>query len=94
MIGLNGLSHTMLELYFGGVTRFEFYEPYWDKEGKPNYLFGGTVCVRHSREEPELWRVYIDSPFPGKGLLSLRHQEHGWLMPELAAIQLARKWQP
>jgi hypothetical protein len=87
------LPRIITEFYFGGATRFEFSDPVWDKDGKPFYPFGGTVCVRHSREEPDLWRVYWMSPFPEKGLLPLKGDD-GWLINGVVkAIQLAREMQ-
>ena len=87
------LSPLMLSLYWGGVTRLEFSTPYWCKDGRPHYLFGGTICVRHCKEMPDLWRVYWVSPFPEKGLLPLKGED-GWLMSQIKAIQLARLHQP
>lgn len=87
------LPHIMLEFYFNSVTRMDFFDPLWD-DGHPWYPFGGTFIVQHGRDTSDLFRVYIESPFPGKGCMPLRHPEHGWLMPKMTAIEFARKNQP
>lgn len=88
------LPRIMLELYWSGVTRIEFHEPYWDREGQAHYPFGGVAIIRHGHDE-DLWRVMILSPFPDKGWLHLRHPTYGYLIPsQIKAIQFAREHQP
>jgi hypothetical protein len=75
-------------IYYGGHTRIEFSDPIWDKDGKPFYPFGGAMCMRHSREEPELWHTYRYSAIPSYGWKLI-----GSDLSMTKAIQLAREMQ-
>jgi len=88
------LPSLTMELYYNTASQFEFFGAMYDEDGRPWFPFGGTRAQQHGRSEPDVWRVHIFSPFPGKGFIPLKHPRHGYLMTKEQAIEFAMKMQP